>query len=116
MEAGAFRSPLQHSPGLGRLVRQGPAADLGVPTRQLFDEAVQAGDHREAGRLLDYLLQECFIIRDLNSVWAWYLVDYLLERRGAAAWGPLLAESLAPWIGTTAGLAGHPVASMEVSG
>ena len=73
------RSPLQLSSALGRPVRQDPPADLGKPTRHLFDAAVQAGDQAEALRLLAYLFNECYIIRDLNSVWAWYLVGYILE-------------------------------------
>lgn len=115
MPAGNFRTSLRLSPGLDRPIRQDAPGNLGVPTRQLFDAAVQAGDQAEALRLLDYLLQECFIIRDLNSVWAWYLVEYILQRRGRAAWEPLLAESLAPWIGTTAGLPGCPVATVHVN-
>lgn len=115
MAVGDSRSSLQLSQGLGRLVRQDSPADLGKPTRLLLDEAVQAGDQTEALRLFDYLLHECFIIRDLNSIWSWYLVDYILQRRGATAWQPLLVESIAPWIGTTTGLKDRPVASVVVN-
>jgi hypothetical protein len=106
---------LQLSPTLGRAIRQDPPTGLGRPTRLLLEEAVRAGQTDEALRWLDYLLEEQRIVRDLNRVWLWYLVRYILDRRGDGDWEPLIRDSLAPWIGTTAGLEGQPAAVSAVA-
>lgn len=106
---------LQPSPSLGRPIRQEGPAELGKATRHCLEDSVRAGQTDEALRWLDYLLEEQRIIRDLNSVWLWYLVRYVLDRRGDGGWESLVRESLAPWIGTTAGLQGHPGASVSAA-
>ena len=106
-------SSLGLSTHLGRTIRQGPAADLGRPTSELLFEALAADDTAAAAETLDYLFQERFIIRDLNSVFVWHLVHYVLERTDLT-WAELLEESIAPWVSATLGNAGADAATVEL--
>jgi hypothetical protein len=103
---------LRHSSILGRVVRQDPPEQLGKPTRQLFEEELSTGNIAEATALLDYLFSENRIIRDINRTFAWHIVRYILDRRGTNSYKKLFSESLAPWVGTTCGLPGQPLATV----
>ena len=109
-------STLQFSPLLNRLIRQDAPSQLGEPTRPFLEAAVRAGRVEEARQWLDYYLHEQATIRTIFGVWDWYMARYYLERKGDDVWTQLLQESIAPWIGTTAGLAGQPAAQIEVDG
>jgi len=104
---------LHHSAVLGRIVRQDRPEHLGKPTRQLLEEELSAGNVSDAKALLDYLFSENKIIRDINCVFAWHIVRYILDRRGDNARETLFGESLAPWVGTTCALSGHPLATVS---
>ncbi len=101
-------SVLRVSPGLGRMVRQDPPIHLGDPTRPLLEAAVRDGQAEEAGRWVDYFLLELANIRYIFGVWDWHMVGYYLDRAGPEAWPRLVRESMAPWLGTTAGVRNAP--------
>lgn len=105
-------STLRHSTLLGRVVRQDHPEDLGKPTRQLLEEELSAGNVSAAIALLDYLFTENKIIRDINCIFAWHIVRYILDRRGNETRKTLFCESLAPWVGTTCGLPGQSLATV----
>lgn len=62
-------SELVFNERLGRRVRSGPAARLGVPTSQLTIEAVAAGRTRDAHEYVDYLVEETERIYGIFSTW-----------------------------------------------
>lgn len=103
---------LRHSILLGRAIRQDSPQDLGRRTRQLLEEELSVGNVSEAIDLLDYLFAENRIIRDINCIFAWHIARYILDRRGDETPKALFRESLAPWIGTTCGLPGEPLATV----
>jgi hypothetical protein len=107
---------LRYSPTIKRLIRQDPPEELGKPTRLYLEEAVREGRVNEAMQWLDYLIAEVAGIHYLLSAWNWYMVRYYLERVGEDAWPALLRESMALWLGTTAGLPGQPVADVITAG
>ena len=107
---------LRYSPTIKRLIRQDSPEELGRPTRLHLEEAVREGRAEEARQWLDYLIAEVAGIHYLLSAWSWYMVRYTLEREGEGAWHALLEESMAPWLGTTAGLLGEPVAAVVTEG
>lgn len=109
-------SSLQFSPTLNRMLRQDAPEKLGEPTRPFLEAAVRGGRADEARQWLEYYLLEFAQIWYIFGVWDWYMVRYYLDRRGDDAWKSLLEESMAPWIGTTAGLKGAPVAQVAVDG
>jgi hypothetical protein len=109
-------SVLNASQTLNRLIRQDANTHLGEPTRPFLEEAVRAGRIPEAEQWLDYYLSEQAAIWNIFGIWDWHMAHYYLERKGDSAWGDLLRQSLAPWVGTTAGLAGQPLALVEVDG
>lgn len=105
---------LKVSPKLGRPIRQDAPADLGRPTREFVFTAIEARDGELAREYLEYLFQEHFIIRDLNAIFSWHLVRYVLDRAPEHTWQSLLEETIAPWIATTAGCAGQPTANVAI--
>lgn len=107
---------LGHSAVLGRVIRQDSPGHLGIPTRQLLEKELSAGNVADAIALLDYLFAENKIIRDINRVFAWHIVRYVLDRRGDENRHDLFCESLAPWVGTTCGLSGQPRATVTTTG
>jgi len=109
-------STLAYSEALGRVIRQDPNTELGESTRVALEAAVRAGDAAEAKRWLDYFIAEIDAVWYIFGVWDWYMARYYIERKGEGAWAELLDASIAPWVGTTAGLAGQPRATVEVNG
>ncbi len=109
-------TPLQFSPTLNRMIRQDEPTRLGDPTRPFLKAAVREGRADDARQWLDYYLLEFKNIWFIFGVWDWYMARYYLDRMGDDQWQYLLEQSLAPWIGTTAGLKGMPVAHVEVEG
>jgi len=107
---------LRYSPTIKRLIRQDSPEELGRPTRLYLEEAIREGRVDEARQWLDYLIAEVTGIHYLLSVWSWYMVRYCLEREGEDAWPALLEGSMAPWLGTTAGLPVEPVAAVVTEG
>jgi hypothetical protein len=107
-------SNLQFSPLLNRMIRQDAPTQLGEPTRPFLETAVRDGHVEEANQWLDYYLHEQATIRYIFGVWDWYMVRYYLDRNDD--WAQLLQESIAPWIGTTAGLKDQPAAQIKVEG
>jgi hypothetical protein len=98
------------------MIRQDAPTQLGEPTRSFLESAVREGRVDEAHQWFDYYLHEQAAIRYIFGVWDWYMVRYYLDRQGDEAWAQLLEESIAPWIGTTAGLKGQPAARVELDG
>jgi hypothetical protein len=109
-------SDLRNSELLNRPIRQDANLHLGEPTRPYVEAAIQGANVEEARRWLEYYLNEQAAIRTIFGVWDWYMVRYYLERKGDGAWKELLAKSMAPWVGTTAGLKGQAVADVHVEG
>ena len=109
-------SMLAWSPTFGRLIRQDDETELGRPTRERFEAAVREGDATEAKRWLDYLLAEIEAVWGIFGVWDWHLVRYVLDRKTDASLASLLEASIAPWVGTTAGSSGDPIARVDVDG
>jgi hypothetical protein len=107
---------LQFSPTLNRMIRQDAPTELGAPTRPFLAAAVREGRADQAIQWLDYYLLELAQIRYIFGVWDWYMVRYYLDRKGDDALKFLLQQSVAPWLGTTAGLNGDTVADVEVDG
>jgi hypothetical protein len=107
---------LRESAALGRAIRQDSPARLGDPTRPLLEAEIRAGRTDEAMRWLDYLLVERGAIPYIYHVWNWHMAHYYLSRMGPGAWPRLIRESMAPWIGTTAGLRGAPAADVAIDG
>src|SRR5713226_4812329 len=97
-------SSLQFSPTLNRMIRQDPPEQLGKPTRPFLEAAVRERRIDDALQWFDYYLVELAQIRSIFGVWDWYMAGYYLDRQGDDKWRHLLRESMAPWIGTTAGL------------
>jgi hypothetical protein len=62
-------SELSHSRLLGRRIRTGDAAQLGVPTWQLAAEALAAGDPATAREYLEYALEEAGRVIGLYATW-----------------------------------------------
>src|SRR5438876_2275914 len=58
-------SHLRHSERLGRRIRTGDAASLGVPTEELALEALAAGDVDLAREYIDYSIEETDRVRTL---------------------------------------------------
>jgi hypothetical protein len=109
-------SMLRVSPGLGRTIRQDPPVHLGDPTRPLLEEAVRGGRAAEAVEWLEYFLNELASIRYIFGTWGWYMVSYVLARAGSEAGLRLVQASIAPWIGTTAGIKNAPAADVAIMG
>ena len=107
---------LRFSRGLDRIVRQDPPTRLGTPTRHLLVAAVQKGRVEEAAQWVDYLLLELANVRSIFGVWDWHMAAYYLNRAGSEAWARLVRESMAPWIGTTAGLTDARPAEVTAEG
>jgi hypothetical protein len=109
-------SYLQYSPVIGRLIRQDPPADLGKPTRPFIEGAVKNGQVEEAKQWLDYYLSEQTLVVNIYVVWNWYMVRYYLDHKPGSTLQECLEKSMAPWAGTTAGIKGMPVASVQTAG
>jgi hypothetical protein len=110
---------LRYSPTVKRLIRQDPPEQLGRPTRLFLEQAVREGRVEDARQWLDYLALEVGGIQYLLSAWCWYMVRYYLDQDRGALWPDLVRASMAPWLGTTAGLAGSagvPVAEIVCEG
>jgi hypothetical protein len=107
---------LRYSPTIRRVIRQDPPEELGTPTRRYLEAAVREQRMDDARQWLDYLLSEVAGIHYLLSAWSWYMVRYYLDRVGEDSWGALLDGSMAPWLGTTAGLTGQPAATVVTEG
>ena len=69
-------SQLRHSERLGRTIRTGDPASLGVPTDELAVEALAAGDGALARDYLEYYLDEACRVRALFSVWLAELLEF----------------------------------------
>lgn len=104
---------LQFLPELNRMIRKDTPEQLGSPTRPFLEAAVREGRVDEAYQWLDYFVNELTTIHTIFGVWDWYMVRYYLEKQGDAAWMKLLGLSMAPWLGTTAGLKDQPVAEFQ---
>jgi len=109
-------SSLQFSTTLNRMLRQDEPEELGAPTRPFIEAAVREGRADDAIQWLDYFQQELAAIWYIFGVWNWYMARYYLERKGEDAWKSLLQDSMAAWVGTTAGLKGQPTADVVVDG
>lgn len=109
-------SSLRFSPTLNRMLRQDEPEALGAPTRPFIEAAVREGRADDAVQWLDYFQQELAAIWYIFGVWDWYMTRYYVERKGEGAWESLLQNSMAAWLGTTAGLKGQPAASVVVDG
>lgn len=109
-------SSLKFSQRINRLIRQDAPEDLGKPTRSFIEAAIQAGKPDEARQWLDYYLGEQALVVGIYAVWNWYMTRYYLERKPGATLAELLRASMAPWVGTTAGLKGQPVAQVSAEG
>jgi hypothetical protein len=107
---------LRYSATIKRMIRQDPPEQLGRPTRPFLEQAVREGRVDDARQWLDYLALEVGGIHYLLSAWCWYMVRYYLDRIGDDAWLDLVHASMAPWLGTTAGLPGEPVAEVVCQG
>lgn len=77
---------------------------------------MREGKPEEAGRWVDYLCSELGAVRTIFGVWNWHMAAYYLQKAGLEAWPWLLRDSLAPWIGTTAGVKNAPRAHVVVDG
>lgn len=106
---------LRFSPTLNRMLRQDAPLNLGAPTRPFLEEAVREARTSEALLWLDYFLLELEQIRYIFGVWDWHMVRYYLDRKGESAFLELLEDSMAPWLGTTAGLGQTRPATVEQS-
>ncbi len=106
---------LRYSETIGRLIRQDSPEQLGKSTRSFVEAAVAAGRTGEAEQWLGYLHAESGGLLYLLGTWSWHLVHYLLERKGDGAWPELVRVSMAPWVATTYGVTGMPVAHIEAS-
>ena len=69
-------SELRHSERLGRRIRTGDAASLGVPTVDLALTAIADGDLGAARQLLDYSVEETDRVRTLFATWLDALLEY----------------------------------------
>jgi len=59
-----------HSDAFGRLIRQDPPQQLGVPTQYLAMLALQREDAASAGTLIKYMRQESdFIFDSMMTLW-----------------------------------------------
>jgi hypothetical protein len=67
---------LRHSDRLGRTIRTGDAASLGVPTDDLAVAALAAGDGALAREYLEYYLDEACRVRALFSIWLAALLEF----------------------------------------
>ena len=105
---------LRYSDKLNRMIRQDTPEDLGKPTRPIVEQVMQEGRVEDAKQWLDYLFQEIAGIQYLLSVWSWYMVQYILERNTEYSLELILKESMAPWIGVSAGLREQQVASVKI--
>ena len=107
---------LKHSPLINRLIRQENPAELGTPTRPFIEAAVKDKKPDEARQWLDYHLNEMQAVLNIYDVWNWYMIRYYLDHKPGSTLQKALELSLAPWIGTTAGLQGEPVAAVTTDG
>jgi hypothetical protein len=69
-------SHLRHSERLGRRIRTGDAASLGVPTEELALAAFADGDLDSAREYLDYSIEETDRVRTLFATWLDALLEY----------------------------------------
>jgi hypothetical protein len=69
-------SRLQHSEKLGRRIRTGDSAVLGIPTEELAVEALAAGNAALAREYLDYEVEEVWRVQLLFSTWLRALLRY----------------------------------------
>ena len=105
---------LNFSHTLNRMLRQDAAINLGLPTREFLENAVREGNAAESVRWLDYYLLEFEQIQYIFGVWNWHMVRYYLDRQGDAKWPQLIQQSMAPWVGTSAGIVAAPTADVEI--
>ena len=71
-------SIIQYHEELGRNVRGGSYDDLQVSTYQLIVEAITAADFGEAGRLMDYFMDEALVCKNLFDQWIGDTEKYIL--------------------------------------
>jgi hypothetical protein len=69
-------SELRHSERLGRRIRTGDAASLGVPTQELALAALGAGDLDSAREYFEYAIEETDRVRTLFATWLDALLEY----------------------------------------
>jgi hypothetical protein len=71
---------LRFSPSFGRVIRQDPPTQLGIPTQRLAVLALRRGEAADAEQLIGYLLDEFEIIFDtvLNG-WLVELIEHLVQ-------------------------------------
>jgi hypothetical protein len=69
-------SDLRHSERLGRRIRTGDAASLGVPTEELALAALDDGDLDSARDYVDYSIEETDRVRTLFATWLVALLEY----------------------------------------
>lgn len=72
---------LVYSEKLGRLLRMDPPERQGVPTQDLIEQAIQAGDWELAVQLLDYMRQESDLLnKTVLGGWLGSLLEYARSR------------------------------------
>ena len=69
-------SQLTYSKRLGRRIRTGDAASLGVPTDELVLAALAAGDDALAREYLEYRLEEAARVLGRFSIWLAELLEF----------------------------------------
>ena len=69
-------SELEHSERLGRRIRTGDAASLGVPSQELALAALGAGDLDTAREYFEYSIEETDRVRALFATWLDALLEY----------------------------------------
>lgn len=108
-----MKESLIYSSEIGRVIRQDTPAELGTPTRPFIEAAVKEKRAADAKQWLDYYLAEQTQVVNIYVVWNWYMVRYYLDHKPGSTLQDCLEKSMAPWVGTTAGLKGLPVAKVQ---
>jgi hypothetical protein len=80
-----------YSEAFGRLIRQDPPNQLGVPTQYLAMLAIERGDTEVAGSLIRYMRQECDLIFDSMMVlWLQEILEFADETLGLGRFPTLM--------------------------
>ena len=103
---------LRYSPTIKRLIRQDPPEQLGRPTRLFLERPYARGASTMPGSGLTTWRSRsaAFTTCSAPGAGTWCATTSTVSARRP---GPTLArESMAPWLGTTGGLPGEPVATV----
>lgn len=82
MSAAGGGAQFVHSSVLGREIRTGPAAELGIPTDTLLLDAARLGDRAEAARLFDYGVAEADQLLTVMVTWLRSMFDFARRTTG----------------------------------